>query len=44
MRTVADRVPGARFDVIPTAGHMSPLENPPAFNAALASFLKSIGC
>jgi 3-oxoadipate enol-lactonase len=43
MRTIADRIPGAQFAVIPTAGHMSPLENPRAFNAALTGFLASIG-
>jgi pimeloyl-ACP methyl ester carboxylesterase len=43
MRGIADRIPGAQFALVPNAGHMSPLENPPAFNAALAGFLASIG-
>jgi 3-oxoadipate enol-lactonase len=43
MRTIADSISGAQFEVIPNAGHMSPLENPPAFNAALTGFLASIG-
>jgi pimeloyl-ACP methyl ester carboxylesterase len=43
MRDIADCIPGAQFAVIPHAGHMSPLENPQAFNAALTGFLASIG-
>ena len=42
MRTIADRIPGAQFALIPAAGHMSPLENPRAFNAALAHFLAAV--
>ena len=38
MRGIAERIPGAEFVVIPGAGHMSPLENPAAFNAALENF------
>ena len=33
MRGMAQAIP-ARFVEIPAAGHLSPLENPPAFNAA----------
>ncbi len=40
MRGIAERIPGAEFVVIPGAGHMSPLENPAAFNAALETFLR----
>jgi pimeloyl-ACP methyl ester carboxylesterase len=40
MRGIAERIPGAEFAVIPAAGHMSPLENPAAFNSALQNFLK----
>jgi pimeloyl-ACP methyl ester carboxylesterase len=39
MRGIAAQIPNAQFAVIPAAGHMSPLENPSAFNAALKSFL-----
>jgi len=39
---MCDRVPGARRVVIPDAGHLSPLENPPAVNAALADFLDGL--
>jgi 3-oxoadipate enol-lactonase len=40
MRGIAEKIPGAEFVRIPTAGHMSPLENPAAFNAALGKFLR----
>lgn len=39
MRGIAAAIPGADFVVVPDAGHMAPLENPPAFNAALEKFL-----
>ena len=39
MRAMADAIPGARFGVIPGAGHLSNLENPGAFNHALRAFL-----
>jgi 3-oxoadipate enol-lactonase len=42
MRGIADRIPGAEFILIPGAGHMSPLENPRDFNAALHRFLQRI--
>jgi 3-oxoadipate enol-lactonase len=42
MRTIADRIPDAEFAVIKNAGHMSPLEEPAAFNEALARFLARI--
>ncbi len=32
-------IPGSRLEVIPKAGHLSALEDPAAFNAALAAFL-----
>ena len=38
-QAVADAIEGARFMKIPNSGHLSNLENPQAFNAALASFL-----
>jgi len=40
MRGIAERIPEADFVEIPAAGHMSPLENPVAFNAALEKFLR----
>lgn len=36
---MAAAIPGARLVVIPKAGHLSPLENARAFNAAVRSFL-----
>ncbi len=42
MRTIAGRIPGTQFALISAAGHMSPLENPRAFNAALAHFLAAV--
>jgi 3-oxoadipate enol-lactonase len=35
MKKMADAIPGARFVEIPDAGHMAPMEDPQAFNAAL---------
>ncbi len=42
MRQMAAAIPQARFVVIPDAGHMSPMENPAAVNAAIAEFLAKI--
>ena len=42
MRRMADAIPGAQFKTIPDAGHVTPLENPTAFNAVLAQFLDSV--
>ncbi len=39
MRGMAAAIPGATLVEIPNAGHMSPLENPAAVNAAIADFL-----
>lgn len=35
-------IPGARLVTIPKAGHLSPLENPRAFNAALRAFIRQV--
>lgn len=43
MRRIAGEIPQARLVVIPDAGHLSPMENPQAFNAALAEFLNRLG-
>ncbi len=40
---IAGVVPGARYDVIPTAGHSPQFENPDAWRASLQSFLGSLG-
>lgn len=39
MQQVASAIPNARFEVIPCAGHLAPLENPEAVNAALRGLL-----
>jgi pimeloyl-ACP methyl ester carboxylesterase len=38
-KAVADAIQGSRFVTIPNSGHLSNLENPAAFNAALENFL-----
>ncbi len=42
MRAIAAAIPSAELAVIPAAGHMSPLENPEAFNTALEQFLSRV--
>lgn len=42
MRDQQRRVPGARYAEIPAAGHLSNLERPAAFNAAILDFIHSI--
>ena len=39
-RKMADAIPGARYEEIPDAGHLSNLENPEAFNRAVHRFLE----
>jgi len=39
---LARRIPGARLEVVPGAGHLTPLEQPEAFNRLLADFLESV--
>jgi 3-oxoadipate enol-lactonase len=41
-QAMAALIPGARLAVIPRAGHLSPLENPRAFNAAVQAFLRGL--
>src|SRR5215213_3572826 len=43
MGAMAAKIPGARYVSIPRTGHLSNLEAPEKFNAALSDFLKSIG-
>jgi pimeloyl-ACP methyl ester carboxylesterase len=40
---LVSRIRGSQLVVIPGAGHMSNLENPEAFNAAVLAFLKKLG-
>lgn len=42
MRQMARRIPGARFEIIPDAGHVSPLEQPQAVNQVLRDFLSEV--
>ena len=39
---MAARIPGAQYVAIPRAGHLSNLEQPQAFNAALDAFYAGI--
>lgn len=41
-KLMADAIPGARLTIIPQAGHLSNLEQPEAFNAAVMNFLQSL--
>jgi 3-oxoadipate enol-lactonase len=41
-RSMAGAIPGARLVEVPRAGHLSPLENSRAVNAALRGFLREI--
>ena len=38
MRAMADRIPASRYVEIPQAGHMAPMEDPIAVNAAIREF------
>jgi len=42
LRSLAASIPGAEFALIPDAGHLSNLENPPAFTAILTRFLDTL--
>lgn len=42
MRDIAQAIPNAKFVEIADAGHLAPLENPAAVNAAIAAFLTAI--
>jgi pimeloyl-ACP methyl ester carboxylesterase len=42
-RAMVERLPNARLEVIPQAGHMANFENTDAFNEALAGFLSTLG-
>jgi 3-oxoadipate enol-lactonase len=41
-RASAAKIPGAKFVSIPKGGHVAPMENPDATNAAIADFLKNL--
>jgi 3-oxoadipate enol-lactonase len=42
MRGMAEAIPGSTYVEIPSAGHMSPIENPDAVNRAISQFLASL--
>jgi 3-oxoadipate enol-lactonase len=42
MQAMADAIPGARYVVIPGAGHVSPLEQPLTSSRAIADFLDGL--
>ena len=42
MRGLAEQIPHSQLVVIPDAGHMTPLESPAAFNAAIERFLTAV--
>jgi 3-oxoadipate enol-lactonase len=42
MRGIAQAIPGAKLVEIPAAGHMAPLENSLAVNAAIAEFVSTL--
>jgi pimeloyl-ACP methyl ester carboxylesterase len=39
---MAEAIPGARFEVVPGAGHVANLENPDVFNRVFSEFLSSL--
>jgi pimeloyl-ACP methyl ester carboxylesterase len=43
MTAMTTRMPNAELQIIATAGHMAPLENPAAVNAAIEAFLEKLG-
>jgi pimeloyl-ACP methyl ester carboxylesterase len=43
MRQIAAAIPSAWFVEVSDAGHMAPMENPAAVNAAMTQFLKTVG-
>ncbi|MBX7245489.1 MAG: alpha/beta hydrolase [Candidatus Sumerlaeaceae bacterium] len=38
---ITEGIPGSKLEIIPDAGHLSPLENPEPVNAAIRMFLRS---
>ena len=41
-QSLADAIPGARFSVIPEAGHLSNIEAPEIFNEIVLRFLSGV--
>ncbi|MCE9605718.1 MAG: alpha/beta hydrolase [Planctomycetia bacterium] len=42
MQAIAAAIPGAQFQVIENAGHMSPMENPAEFNRLVSAFIDGL--
>jgi pimeloyl-ACP methyl ester carboxylesterase len=40
MKVIAEKIPAAKFKLVPGAGHMTPIENPQFVNKVLKEFLK----
>jgi 3-oxoadipate enol-lactonase len=40
MRSIAEKIPGSEFAIIPQTGHMTPLENPDCVNDLILGFMK----
>jgi len=43
MERMAQKIPGAEYVLLEGCGHLGPMDQPDAFNAALSSFLKRHG-
>ena len=41
-KDIADQIPGAKFEIIKDAGHLSNIENPDDFNSVVLDFLMSL--
>ena len=41
-REIAAAIPGSVFEIVPSAGHLAPYENPSAANAAMLRFLEGL--
>ena len=42
MRSIAEQIPGAQFQIVPEAGHLAPLERPDLVNRMIDEFLASV--
>ena len=42
MKTMAEQIPNSQFEIVPNAGHMSPIENPSFVNNRIKNFLRKL--
>jgi pimeloyl-ACP methyl ester carboxylesterase len=42
-RRLAQSIPGARWEIVRDSGHATPIDQPEAYNALLASFFRLAG-